>query len=183
MMNEEESREWRPEIVGWSDDILPAYEHFVAELPSESACVELGVAHGRSVIFLAEKIAAAGKRATIEAIDHFSRDDWEALAGHLDASPDEVALMIKRVKSKTTAAALERNDRSRDFIFVDADHSYEGCLADMRAWWPKLKPGGIFAGHDYSTVDFPGVVRAVDEFAAERGLKLERPTRSVWRLR
>ena len=41
----------------------------------------------------------------------------------------------------------------------------------MRAYWPLLKPGGIFFGDDYSA-SWPGTVRAVNRFAAETGLKL-----------
>ena len=32
---------------------------------------------------------------------------------------------------------------------VDAVHDYQGALIDMCDWWPKLKPGGVMAGHDY----------------------------------
>ncbi len=51
---------------------------------------------------------------------------------------------------------------SLDAVFFDGDHSYPGFSNDMRLWMPKIKPGGIVVGHDYSGA-FPGVVRAVDE--------------------
>mmetsp|Transcript_37651 Transcript_37651/g.118659 ORF Transcript_37651/g.118659 Transcript_37651/m.118659 type:complete len:268 (-) Transcript_37651:4015-4818(-) len=38
-----------------------------------------------------------------------------------------------------------------DFVYIDARHDYKGALEDMEKWWPKLKSGGIFAGHDYCT--------------------------------
>ena len=63
-----------------------------------------------------------------------------------------------------------------DFVYIDAQHSYEGCKEDIKLWWPKLKKGGIFAGHDYVTGMFPegnfGVKRAVDEFIKEKKQKL-----------
>lgn len=36
-----------------------------------------------------------------------------------------------------------------DLIFIDGDHSYEGCAGDINAWLPHLKPGGVLAIHDY----------------------------------
>lgn len=44
-------------------------------------------------------------------------------------------------------------DETFDFIYVDARHDYKGVTEDMVAWYPKLKRGGIFAGHDYMTQD------------------------------
>ena len=40
-------------------------------------------------------------------------------------------------------------DLSLDFVYIDARHDYKGCLQDLLAYWPKLRPGGIMAGHDY----------------------------------
>ena len=69
--------------------------------------------------------------------------------------------------------AADVPDGSLDFVFIDADHSYEGCLQDLRAWWPKVKPGGLFAGHDYKDAerarhDGKGVAQAVDDFLGHR---------------
>ena len=47
-----------------------------------------------------------------------------------------------------------------DLIFIDADHSYEGCSADIKAYESKVKTGGLLTGHD---IDYPGVNRAVRE--------------------
>lgn len=44
---------------------------------------------------------------------------------------------------------------SVSFVYIDGDHSYVGGMQDMRAWWSKLRPGGVLAGHDF---DFKGGV-------------------------
>ena len=59
-------------------------------------------------------------------------------------------------------AAATYPDQSLDFVFLDADHDYESVKADIAAWLPKVKPGGILAGHDYMC-GWPGVDRAVAE--------------------
>jgi hypothetical protein len=58
-------------------------------------------------------------------------------------------------------------DGSLDFVFIDADHSYQGCLADIKAWAPKVKPGGLISGHDYESPEHPGVKQAVDEVCGQ----------------
>jgi uncharacterized Rossmann fold enzyme len=71
---------------------------------------------------------------------------------------------ILRQDSREAAKAIP--DGSLDFVFIDADHSYEGCRADIEAWRPKIKKGGFISGHDYENPDFPawGVKQAVLEF-------------------
>jgi len=48
-----------------------------------------------------------------------------------------------------------------DLVFIDADHGYVGCSADIREYIPKVKSGGILSGHD---IDYPGVNSAVKQY-------------------
>ena len=63
-----------------------------------------------------------------------------------------------------------------DFAYIDAQHHYEAAKQDINLWYPKIRPGGILAGHDYLDGDFDegrfGVKSAVDEFVREKGLTL-----------
>lgn len=52
-------------------------------------------------------------------------------------------------------------DESFQYIFIDGNHSYEHVRNDIFAWYPKLVPGGIFAGHDVHLRD---VQQAINEF-------------------
>ena len=86
---------------------------------------------------------------------------------------------IQIVRKYTTEAVKDFPDEFFDFIFIDANHTYEGISQDLVDWWPKVKPGGVFSGHDYlvtrkkarnGTIIKFGVVRAVDEFVAKNNL-------------
>lgn len=55
-------------------------------------------------------------------------------------------------------------DESLDLLYLDGDHNYEGVMADLHAWVPKVKKGGIVAGHDYLNLEDYGVNKAVSEF-------------------
>ena len=68
---------------------------------------------------------------------------------------------------------------SLDFVFIDADHCYESCSADIKAWYPKVRKGGVVSGHDYSG-RHQGVCRAVDEFCEEHKYRLRRLTQCIW---
>ena len=54
-----------------------------------------------------------------------------------------------------------------DMVFVDGDHSYEGCRDAIKAWKPKIARGGLICGHDYNDEKFPGVIKAVKELLPE----------------
>lgn len=77
---------------------------------------------------------------------------------------------------RSTEAAERLADASLDFVYIDARHDYPAVLEDLAAWVPKVRPGGIVAGHDYLDGDLPegrfGVKSAVDEFFAARGARV-----------
>ena len=55
-----------------------------------------------------------------------------------------------------------------DWIYVDGDHSYEGCLRDLENSLKVVKPGGMIMGDDYywkhARYGKEGVTNAVDRF-------------------
>jgi len=53
-----------------------------------------------------------------------------------------------------------------DLIFIDGDHSYEGCKADIDSWLPHMAEGSIMAFHDSHTQQCEGVTRAIQEWFA-----------------
>lgn len=66
-------------------------------------------------------------------------------------------------------------DDSLDFVYLDADHKYKAIKADLAAWYPKVRAGGVISGHDF--MDSPnccgsefGVASAVQEFCREIGV-------------
>jgi Methyltransferase domain/Protein of unknown function DUF115 len=91
----------------------------------------------------------------------------------------------KIIRARSDEAASRMSDGIFDFVFIDADHSYEGCATDIDAWVPKLKPGALLCGHDYENPDFPefGVKRAVDEFAERNGCTVELGENLTWFIR
>ena len=56
---------------------------------------------------------------------------------------------IEVCRNFSTTCAPLYPDGSFDFVYVDARHDYASAMEDIRAWWPKVRRGGILAGHDY----------------------------------
>ena len=56
-------------------------------------------------------------------------------------------------QSKSLYALEIVEDGSLDLVYVDGDHRYEAVLADLKGWLPKLRAGGVMAGHDWSFKD------------------------------
>ena len=77
-------------------------------------------------------------------------------------------------KKYSTEAAFDFEDKYFDWIYIDTDHSYETTRDELRLFAPKMKEGGIIAGHDYVkgnwiTTYRYGVVEAVHEFCVQFG--------------
>ena len=84
------------------------------------------------------------------------------------------------IKGYSVEVAKTIPNESLDWVYIDADHRYEAVRDDLRAWFPKVRKGGVMSGHDYInfSTTFPsgeytyGVKQAVKEFCAEYGYKL-----------
>jgi hypothetical protein len=95
------------------------------------------------------------------------------------------------IRSRSDVAASEFAPNSLAFVYIDANHSYLHVKRDLALWFPKIRPGGLLAGHDYFNAladeafeprqfgDFDpaqltsyGVKAAVDEFARAHSLQL-----------
>lgn len=70
----------------------------------------------------------------------------------------------------TSAEFFEKFNDQVDWVYVDADHSYEGCSYDLNKSLNIVRPGGIIYGDDYTNK--PGVRQAVDDFVSRTGLTL-----------
>ena len=79
--------------------------------------------------------------------------------------------VIHRDFSKDAASKFP--DGSLDFVYLDGNHQYEAISEDLILWYPKVRQGGFFGGHDYLDLSRPsgeyGVKRAVTEFAQNKG--------------
>jgi len=106
-------------------------------------------------------------------------EDWHMHSQPgLDSVYEHVRERFKRIpraaviRKTSEAASKGFKPESLDLVFIDAIHLYDYAKQDIQSWLPKLKPGGILAGHDYQKA-FPGVIKAVDEFCPEGKLHVE----------
>lgn len=99
---------------------------------------------------------------------------------HLNAagvSPHNAIL----IQNSSLVEATYWEDESIDVLLVDADHSYEAVRADIEAWWPKVRKGGIVFFHDYEKkqIEDNGVEEAVEESRGRYWKEIERPGISI----
>jgi len=92
------------------------------------------------------------------------------------------------VRGFSEKVATDFADNTFDFVYIDANHLYDAVKNDLDIWWPKVKLGGVMAGHDYYVDGYipkehynmtSEVKRAVDEFSSREGLNLE-TTKEMW---
>ena len=145
------------DIQGWFNFEGP-YRQAVREATDGAVFVELGCWKGRSSAFLAVEVLNSGKLIEIHFVDPEILKVYEVFKQNIEAVSD-VDVSIHRMK--TTEAADLFEDKSVDFVWVDAGHEYDDVLADLRAWWPKVCIGGVIGGDDLPMV---GVKSAVGEF-------------------
>lgn len=137
---------------------------------------EIGVWEGQ----FSEQICQAVPGVTLTCVD-----PWKAYDDYVD--PKNVETRIERAmleamwrlvpygcdikRMTSTAAAATVPDGSLDFVYIDGNHAKAYVLADLEAWAPKVRSGGIVSGHDYEITRKRAhlqVREAVDAFTRQR---------------
>lgn len=122
---------------------------------SAGTVVEIGVFEGSSAVALVEALPPG---ATLHLIDPFGhhpdalRPGWRAVEW---ASRRAVARAAKRAPRVRVAWHVERSEDTAhdwsdpvDVVFIDGDHSEQGCRLDWELWHGHVAPGGRVMFHD-----------------------------------
>jgi hypothetical protein len=149
------------------------YSEIVQKFPTGSRFVEVGSWKGKSSAYMAVEIINSQKD-----IEFFCVDTWEGSVEHkgMEDLSSLYDIFISNMlpvqdhyfplKITSLEAAKKFKDKSLDFVFIDASHEYEDIKNDIIAWYPKIKEGGVLAGHDFYVEGYdwyPGVKKAVKE--------------------
>ncbi len=122
--------------------------------------LEVGAYQGRSSGFLAYGLKNGVKLVCV--------DTWKNDAMPYDEKADVMAVFLGNMSRfegryeirRGTSVEVARNwDRPIDVLFIDGDHSYEGCTSDLITWLPFVRAGGWVALHDTGV---PEVTRAIE---------------------
>lgn len=97
--------------------------------------------------------------------------NWEVKTGTEKTFDERISNFtnITKIKSYSISASEKFENNFFDFVYVDGDHSYNGCKQDMVHWISKIKNGGAIGGHDYW---YGGVRDAVNEFFKKYEIKI-----------
>jgi len=71
---------------------------------------------------------------------------------------------ITFIQSTSMSAVTKFKDESLDFVYIDANHTFDYVMEDMINWSKKVKIGGIISGHDYYRLRHANVILAVDTY-------------------
>lgn len=139
--------------------------HFTRHLDAESIICEIGSYLGASACFLAAGASEViGKPVAVHCIDTWDnkgmtegpRNTWDEFEKNIARYEN----LIITHRGKSVDVAHDFNQQI-DLLFLDGDHSYEGCRTDVEGWLPHLKSGGLIIMHDYGWAK--GVQQVVKE--------------------
>lgn len=144
------------------------------EVREDRAIVELGSYKGASTAYLAAG-SRDGHGPAVYAVDAWAEGvtapRWSPVAtrAEFDAQLRSVGLRgyVTAIRARTTNAALSYDGPPVGLLFVDADHSEPGVLADVRGWRRHLAEDAVVILDDYQTPKNPGVERALTQLLAE----------------
>ena len=141
-------------------------------LPDGARAVEIGCFKGGSACILCNGMRRRGKHVSITCHDLFEPFCVNGKVHDIEQIFDENTISWKtpvtKAKGDSKATYDIHPDGSLDYVFIDGDHSYEGALADIRNFLPKLKKGGWMFIQD----GIDGVKQAVEDAIGDSRLKI-----------
>jgi hypothetical protein len=145
--------------------------------------LKVGAEVGVRVGAFSAHLLANSKLDLLHSIDPWTDDDTMTMAytarmfkknGRMQAFYEEAMDRLakfgdrSRVVRKTSLEAVEGfKDGELDFLYLDASHLFTGFAMDMIRWWPKVRDGGVMAGHDYIRKSTYQVAYVVNGFCME----------------
>ena len=169
---------WKPQDRATCQRISPQYNEFVSQLaavPCRSDLVKLAQQH----FSRKHRAVEVGVwRGTFSALnlhtwrgEYYAIDAWqwrpsdngdknyknetqnevnyEEARANLNANGANDTGRVHQIKSLSADAATSFPDGFFDWIYLDALHTRKAVTADLRAWWPKLRSGGLLSGDDF----------------------------------
>ena len=125
--------------------------------------VEIGVGGGRNASYLL-------KNSNLELL--YGVENWSIRSYRKFAEPTRERLKrfgerFSLIEESSLNAVSRFENESLDFVYIDGDHSSKSAYVDMVAWYPKVRDGGFFGGHDYIICRRISVKKAVDKFSID----------------
>jgi predicted O-methyltransferase YrrM len=150
------------------------------EFPQAGTWVELGSWTGKSAAYCAVELINRNKIGPFYCVDswlggpeNYDPTVLKNLKPIFENNIAPIAQHITPIEGMSWDAAQQFKDGTVDFCYVDAGHTYECVTNDLQAWWPKIRPGAIFGGDDY-TKGYPGLQQAVWDFFKPMNIKVSR---------
>jgi len=137
-------------------------------LPAGAVFVNIGAGSGTSSLCVTETNPAV-KAYTVDISDG---GPFGGLENERNAFAETGLPLPSQILGDSHAAGKLWIGGKVDMLFVDADHSFEGCNGDIEAWHPHVVAGGIIVFHDYERDFWPEVKQAVDAAAERYGWEL-----------
>ncbi|WP_312562886.1 class I SAM-dependent methyltransferase [Anaerospora sp.] len=144
--------------------------------------VEIGSYLGASASFIAEGILQSGHvESKLYCIDtwqnHAMSEGTRDTFAEFLSNTEQYKEIITPLRGMSTDIARTFQQQI-DFIFFDGDHSYEGIKADVNAWLPKVKKGGMVVFHDIGWAE--GVQKVIKEDMENRLMEVGRLPNLIW---
>jgi hypothetical protein len=162
------------------------YDWVVSQAPVNAKFVEVGCWKGCSAAYLGVAIVNSEKNIELFCVDSWLGDEGLRNAGYPSDGQFEqftnnmqpLAGKYKVITGDSSESANEFADGSLDFVYIDAEHTFEAVEKDVSSWLPKMKSGGIISGHDY----WPGhaVEQAVSSVIGRENINESYINEFVW---